>query len=256
MTELEIPKRRFAPLRQFLRTRAPTLYGNLLASKTARRLFAYIKGRETILLQGDLAERFTLIYNKQVWVDDESRSGGGSNLYATEKIRKAIPILVDKYRIRSILDIPCGDFFWFKEMILPIERYIGGDIVQQLIDEISVKYAAAHRSFAIIDITKDELPSCDLLLSRDCFIHLSNPLIFSAFHNIARADITHLLATHNADTMENLDIEPGMCRPVNFCIAPFHFPPPLELIDDYAVAQLALWRVPDLCPLIARMPHS
>src|SRR6266446_2969208 len=141
MTELIIPRRRFAPLRRFLRTRAPRLYGNLLASKTARRLFAYIKGRDTMLLQGDLAERFTLIYKKGVWVDDESRSGGGSNLYATAKIRKAIPVLIDKYRIRSILDIPCGDFFWFKEMSLPIERYIGGDIVQPLIEEISAKYA-------------------------------------------------------------------------------------------------------------------
>jgi hypothetical protein len=60
-------------------------------SETARRLFAFIKGKDSILLQGDLAQRFTLIYNKHVWQDEDSRSGADSNLNATENIRNVIP---------------------------------------------------------------------------------------------------------------------------------------------------------------------
>ena len=258
MTSLTIPKRRFASLRRFVRTRAPRLYGSLLANQTARRLFSYIKGGETVPLQGDLAERFTLIYEKQIWVDDESRSGGGSNLYATEKIRAALPSLVKRYGIRSVLDVPCGDFRWFKEMELPIDSYVGGDIVQSLIEDNTKKYAGPTRSFRVIDLTRDSLPPFDLLLCRDCFIHLSNSFIFSALKNISHTDLTYLLVTHNSDVLVNADIEPGMFRGVNFCIKPFNFPPPLELIDDYAAGiafrQLALWRVADLRPLIARYP--
>ena len=256
MTEITVPKRRLVTLRRFVRSYTPGLYRKLLASDAARRLFHYLRGEEKILLQGDLANRFTLIYEKKAWQVEELRSGGGSNIYATEKIRATIPKTVEKYHIRSVLDVPCGDFFWFKEMQLPIEHYIGGDIVSSLIEENSKKFASATRSFRVIDITKDALPPSDLLLCRDLFIHLSNSLVICALRNIADAELTYLLVTHYPDIAENIDIHPGMHRGVNFCITPFNFPPPLEQLDDYAVGtqfrQLALWRIADLRPLVAR----
>ena len=115
---------------------------------------------------GDLEQRFTTFYESHYWVEDQSRSGGGSNLYATEKIRKAIPDLFLKYGVRSVLDIPCGDFFWFKEMKLDLDSYIGGDIVVPLIASVAEKYTSPTRSFRIMDLTKDALPDCDLILVR------------------------------------------------------------------------------------------
>ena len=55
-----------------------------------------IKGTQRVSVGDDPAEIFTAIYETHYWEDDESRSGGGSNLYATEKIRKAIPGLILK----------------------------------------------------------------------------------------------------------------------------------------------------------------
>ena len=250
MAEIVLPKRRFPVLRRTLREHAPGLYGWMLGNTTLRRAFGVIKGKQKIIVADDPVQRFTTFYETHYWVDDQSRSGGGSNLYATEKIRKAMPGLFLKYGVRSILDVPCGDFFWFKEMKLDLDRYIGGDIVVPLVASVAEKYTSPTRSFRIMDITKDELPDCDLILVRDCFIHLSFEAIFAALKNIMRSKLRYLLTTHHAHVPENVDIETGGCRALNLCAAPFNFPPALELIDDYAKGlkphYLGLWQVDDL----------
>jgi hypothetical protein len=250
MAELVLPKRRFAPIRRIIREYMPGLYGWMLGNATLRRAFSVIKGKQRIIAPDDLAQRFTLFYETHYWIDDQSRSGGGSNLYATANIRKAIPGLLSRYGIRSVLDLPCGDFFWFKEMKLDLDRYIGGDIVVPLIASVAEKYASPSRSFRVMDISKDTLPDCDLILVRDCFIHLTFEAILAAVKNITQSKIRFLLTTHFADLAANADIGTGTCRALNLCAPPFNFPPALELIDDYAKGitphQLGLWRVADL----------
>jgi hypothetical protein len=250
MAEITLPKRRFALPRRILREYTPGFYGWMLGNPTLRRAFSVIKGEQKLIVEGDAAQRFTTIYETHFWVDDQSRSGGGSNLYATEKIREAIPGLLSRYGVRSVLDIPCGDFFWFKEMKLGLDSYIGGDIVVPLIASVAEKYTSPTRSFRVMDLTKDTLPECDLILVRDCFIHLSFELIFAALKNITRSKIRYLLTTHSAEVAANVDIETGSARAINLCIPPFNFPQALELIDDYAKGltphQLGLWRVDDL----------
>jgi hypothetical protein len=79
---------------------------------------------------------FTKIYNNNSWQGDFSRSGPSSNLRRTEELRKNLPILIKKFKINSLLDLPCGDFAWFKELINKLDiSYIGGDVVDELIIE-------------------------------------------------------------------------------------------------------------------------
>jgi hypothetical protein len=235
----------------------------MLGNSALRRVFSVIKGKQKIIVPDDLEQRFTTFYETHYWVDDQSRSGGGSNLYATEKIRNAIPALFLKYGVRSVLDIPCGDFFWFKEMKLDLDSYIGGDIVAPLIASLTEKYTSATRSFRVMDLTKDVLPDCDLILVRDCFIHLCFGSIFAAMRNITQSRIRYLLTTHYAVVAENVDIGSRTCRALNLCAPPFNFPPALELIDDYARGlkphYLGLWRIDDLrdvAPIGAFLPSS
>lgn len=250
MAELVLPKRRFALLRRILRKSMPGFYGWMLGNAALRRVFGAIKGEQKIIVGDDPAKVFTTIYETHYWVDDESRSGGGSNLYATERVRRAIPGLLLKYGVRSVLDIPCGDFVWFKEMKLDLDSYIAGDIVVPLIASIAGKYTSPTRSFRVMDLTKDVLPDCDLILVRDCFIHLSFESIFAALRNITQSKIRYLLTTQHADIAANVNRETGSFHALNLCLPPFNFPPALELIDDYAEGlkphQLGLWRVADL----------
>ena len=58
-------------------------------------------------------EKFSLIYktNYWAWWKVGSKSGAGSNLNNTQKIRQSLPVILNKYNIKSILDLPCGDFY-------------------------------------------------------------------------------------------------------------------------------------------------
>ena len=255
MAELILPKRRFGLLRRTLRQYTPGFYGWMVGNATLRHVFSIIKGEQRIMVNDDPAQIFTKIYETHYWVDDQSYSGGHSNLYATENIRKALPNLFQRCAVRSVLDIPCVDFFWFKEMKLDLDSYIGGDIVVPLIASVAKKYTSPTRSFRVMDLTKDVLPDCDLILVRACFIHFSFESTFAALKNITQSKIRYLLTTHHDDLAENKDIVTGSCHRLNLCAPPFNLPPPVELIDDYAKGleprQLGLWRVDDLRHVLA-----
>lgn len=46
--------------------------------------------------------------------NSESKSGGGSTISSTTTLRHFLPIFFQKYNIKTILDIPCGDYNWMK----------------------------------------------------------------------------------------------------------------------------------------------
>ena len=66
----------------------------------------------------------------------QSRSGDGSSLPATERLRNAMPKLFDDYGIQSFLDAPCGDWFWMQHVDLSGIHYIGADISGEIIEDL------------------------------------------------------------------------------------------------------------------------
>ena len=172
--------------------------------------------------------------------------GPGSSLEYTESIRKEIPRVLRRLGMRAILDAPCGDYGWFRLMLLdPDLAYIGGDIVDELIATNQEKYGNPRTRFDVIDITRDRLPKVDLWLCRDCLFHLSTADIFSTLDNFLRSEIRYLLTTTHPDCAHNTDIPTGSFRLLNMEIPPFSFPEPIQRIDDWVeghpVRQLALW---------------
>src|SRR5258707_8039307 len=83
---------------------------------------------------------FFEIYRKNLWENTESRSGIGSSLARTAKLRLELPILLQELAIQVLLDIPCGDFNWMHTVPLGNIHYIGADIVEDLIIENRRKY--------------------------------------------------------------------------------------------------------------------
>ena len=136
--------------------------------------------------------------------------------------------LVARYHVGSLLDAPCGDFNWMQHVEFPDAfQYIGGDIVQDLVDELSRNYESGGRRFVRLDVTRDELPSADLWLCRDCLFHLPNADILAALKNFQRSDIKYLLTTTFTFPRSNMDIEHGEFRYLNLELAPFSLPKPL-----------------------------
>ena len=196
---------------------------------------------------------FTQIYHRNAWGDSESVSGPGSSIARTSVFRAEIAVLLEEFGVRSLLDAGCGDFNWMKEVKLDLDRYIGADVVPELILENQRKYGDATRSFLITDITRDKLPRVDVILSRDCLVHLSFDDIFAAIQNFEESGSTYLLTTTFASVDRNNDINTGAWRPLNLQLFPFDFPAPLKLIDEKRVHQgvsvhkyLALWTLKEL----------
>jgi SAM-dependent methyltransferase len=194
---------------------------------------------------------FSDIYHNNSWGDPESVSGRGSTLWRTEVIRTELPSLLSALEVKSLLDAACGDFNWMQRVDLGQVKYVGVDVVPELIKQNRLKYEAARRTFVVLDITRAKLPQSDVILCRDCFIHLSFRDIQVALDNFERSGSFFLLATTHIDVRENTDVESGGWRPVNLCLPPFSFPAPLRLITEDAELGkcLGLWQLKDLLSL-------
>lgn len=201
----------------------------------------------------DLEQRFQYIFEKNLWSNEESRSGPGSTLDETAVLRLAIPALLREIGARSLLDIPCGDFRWLSQVDLGVS-YIGADIVEALVQANRERYGATDRQFTQLDLTRDALPRADAVLCRDCLVHLSYSNVTRALRAIRASGAQWLLTTSFLHIEENRDIEDGDWRPLNFELPPFGFPPPGRILLEgcqeaggaYNDKALCLWRTADL----------
>jgi len=179
------------------------------------------------------AEVFGDIYANKKWmVAGDSVSGDGSTLSGTVAIRGALPKVARRLGIRSIVDAPCGDFRWMSEIVDCFEGYTGIDIVPELVAENSRRFASDRVSFALADLTVDPLPAADVVLCRDCFIHLPAAQIWSALRNFKKAGYRYAMLTQNDLATEYREIVTGDCRPINWRLPPFSFPKPVETIPE------------------------
>src|SRR5947207_15707585 len=110
-----------------------------------------------------LKQAFEKAAVQNYWSDADSLSGPGSNMKQTRVIREKIPLLLEKYGIAKMLDAPCGDLFWMKE-ILPVLKekgvqYEGADIVSSLIEKHRHQFETDRQAFHTLDITKEPVPT-------------------------------------------------------------------------------------------------
>jgi SAM-dependent methyltransferase len=174
--------------------------------------------------------RFKEIYHENLWESSESVSGPGSTMDNTISIRKILPEILKRYNITSLLDIPCGDFNWMRSIDLQNIKYIGADIVPELIKNNQSSFS--NLKFIVANIIEDKLPDVDLIFSRDCLIHLSNKLILKSIENIKRSNATYLLTNSFPDVTQNIDIKTGTWRRINLLIKPFNLPKPLAEYEE------------------------
>lgn len=210
---------------QWFKNRFPKLAWTLRWLRPSRvRQFLHFKGKST-------QEVFEKIYHENRWGINESRSGAGSTLSATEHLRAQLPRIVTRFGAASFFDAPCGDFNWMRHCDLGVP-YIGADIVPALVEDLRAKYASPTRTFLHLDITKGPLPDADIFFCRDCFLHLTFAQVHQALGNFRRSACKHLVASTYRDIRANTDSFTGGVRMLNLCLPPFNLPEPLEYIED------------------------
>lgn len=211
----------------------------------------YRKYRLYRLSKKDTSRVFNDIYKSNTWKSFESVSGAGSTLESTSAVRKALPELVQEFSVDTFLDLPCGDYNWMKKVDLPVKKYIGGDIVNALIDDNNSKYASDKVSFLALNLLTDKLPVADVLLCRDCLVHLSFQDIEKGIKNVRSGELKYFLTTTFPNVEKNENIITGRWRKLNLQNPPFNFPEPKVLIEENGRTDsdrkcLALWAVHDI----------
>jgi hypothetical protein len=202
----------------------------------------------------DLAARFERILKTNLWGAETSVSGLGSEDRATAGIREALPPLLRRLGVRTLCDAPCGDAGWISACQLGVD-YVGIDIVPALIEANRARAARGELSgrFLVADITRDELPAADLILCRDCLVHLSFANIARAVARFRASGARFLLTTTFPEWRTNADCEDGDWRALNFEQTPYCWPAPRELINErcdegggWQDKSLGLWRLDEL----------
>lgn len=196
---------------------------------------------------------FTKIYKTNYWGSKESFSGQGSELKSTETLRNKLIDIVKNYNIKSILDIPCGDFNWMKEIVNNFESYTGCDIVSEIVEANNNKYSNENIKFKVLNICSDKLYKVDLIFTRDCLQHLPLDYVIKAINNIKNSGSKYLIASSMPYIEDNLtnDINLGDCRYLNLEKPPFNFPKPILMIkEDYQYTApdkyMGMWQIKDL----------
>ncbi|MDG2123111.1 MAG: class I SAM-dependent methyltransferase [Verrucomicrobiales bacterium] len=210
--------------------------------------------RSFFLKHANAEQIFTRIYQARSWPSDNSLSGPGSEISQTKGIIESLPEVIRNYEISTMLDIPCGDFYWMKEADLGQVDYLGADIVADLIARNDQKYRGSNIRFRKYDLLSDKLPRVDLILCRDCLVHFSESDVFAALTNIYESQSEFLLTTTFPKQLENGEIRTGDWRAINLEMAPFQLTAPVIIINEgctevdgtYKDKSLGLWRITDL----------
>ena len=192
-------------------------------------------------------EVFSNIYQNYGFGSTESRSGPGSTIDETQKIIDPLISILQSLNINSVTDFPCGDLNWIKNLFPYIEEYTGCDIVDDCIASNKNKYP--NKKFHCLDLSKDKIPTSDLLLVRDVIGHQPIDVGIKMLKNIIDSDCKFLLSTTWAKKnslgftpvekgeldRENEGVEFGRFYPVNLMATPFNLPIPEAYIEESPV---------------------
>jgi len=180
---------------------------------------------------------FNRVFRRNLFNGKESLSGEGSSLTSTVVIRREIPKLVEKFKIRTILDVPCGDMFWIRHILDTSITYTGADISSLAIKENRKKFSLL--TFQVMDAVKEIPNTYDLIISRDLLVHLPLAHCKQVLWNFCESGSRYLLTTTFPDRVQNTELSYSgrvvQWRPLNLAVEPFNLPLPLAVIIEECV---------------------
>lgn len=195
---------------------------------------------------------FGAIYRDNGFRGTESRSGTGSSLVQTRVIREAIPELLSELKIGHLLDVPCGDWNWMRHVDLSRVRYTGGDVVAEIVDQNNAHFGSRNCSFERMNIVTGPLPKADLILCRDCLVHLNFSEGLAALDQFRKSGATWLLTTTFTERDGNTELHEGdIWRPLNLEKPPYNLPRAERYLNEgctedegqYGDKSLGLWKL-------------
>lgn len=179
------------------------------------------------------------IYDMHLWGgnDFDFYSGDGSHHPNIIKpYLQAVSTFLKSFEKPLIVcDLGCGDFNIGKHLVKFTKKYIGVDIVENLIERNKTLFKADNLEFHCLDISKDELPKADCIILRQVLQHLSNAeikLIVERLSNYKYVILTEHIPTGAFET--NKDIISGQGNRLKHKSGVDLLKPPFNLKINYA----------------------
>lgn len=205
--------------------------------------------------------RFEAVYAKGLWQHGDPgvpRSGTGSTVQRTEAVRAGILEAIALTNASSIVDAPCGDLTWMRELF-PVfaargVRYVGIDIARSQVARLQAEFRGqTHLTFRTVDIVTQPTPRAELIFSRQALQHLNAEEALRVLHRWSRSGSRFLLQTQyslRGVADENFNrLSGGDWARHDFTRPPYNLTAPLRTWPDsdddaHSTESLALWRLP------------
>lgn len=137
------------------------------------------------------ANVFAAVYREAKWgsaPDGDFYSGSGSHdpTVVLPYIEVVKGFLQSLPRPPSLVDLGCGDFNVGRQLRPCCDKYIGCDVVPDLIARNRTKFGELDVDFRCLDITGDGFPEGDVVLLRQVLQHLSNAQILNVLPKLSQ----------------------------------------------------------------------
>jgi hypothetical protein len=246
--------RQWQPVIDRAREVAANLAARSVAEPRREHAPAAVPRARPAIARPDYARLFSADSERYRRAGRESASGPGSSRAETAVLRSRLPSLLAQFEVHTLLDAPCGDFNWMQTVDLGAIDYVGVDVIAAQVARNARIHATARRRFECRDILAGDLPRADAILCRDLLVHLPFGDAHRALAAFRRSGATWLLSTTYTRRDVNVETRDARWRTLNLTLPPFHFPPPLALVDERCTEaggtlndkSLGVWRLADL----------
>jgi len=183
---------------------------------------------KSLSIENNRKNIFNNIYKNCIWNNGDSSiplSGPGSSIENTIEVASLLNSFIYENNIKTILDLGCGDLTWISKTQFFNDntiKYTGIDIVENLINEHSLKYP--NKKFYCKDIVNyNNIEYNSLIIIRDVIFHLKNEDVLQIFNNIkGKCDFIAITSCKNDVNYDNHNQNIWHFSEKNIHIEPFN----------------------------------
>jgi SAM-dependent methyltransferase len=213
---------------------------------------------------------FSDIYRRNAW-GSESSSGPGSIRRNASRYVRVLQRLLKRNKVRSVVDLGCGDWAFSQAIDWSGIDYLGVDVVPGIIAANQARFRRDNVRFRAGSLLAPDLPGADLVVVKDVLQHLPNAIIQEFLGRLSR--FRFALVTNDIFEYElpdrwrsplselkkigwriksiNADVPAGGWRPLDVSRAPFRLPGQrltryaLHIPPSFYIKDVFLWTNPD-----------